>query len=190
VIPMLRNIAFEPSNPSAARGAVFVLAQSRNPLAHRTVVDVAKQGPEPIQIVAVRELARFGGADASKDLLQVYSIARQPVKLQVVKSLSERADTAALFTIAQSEGDLQLREGAIVALGRAGGRDHLRVLYSKVSLEIRKAVIRGLFSARDEEGLIRIAEQETDPALRLDVRARLRLIGTPRAKAYLEKESK
>ena len=42
VIPILRNIALEADNPGAARGAVFVLAQSRNPQAQSMVVDVAK----------------------------------------------------------------------------------------------------------------------------------------------------
>jgi HEAT repeat protein len=190
VLPMLRNIALEQTNLSAARGAVFVLAQSRNPQAYRIVIDVAKQAPVPVQIVAVRELGRFGGEDASKELLHVYSQVRPPVKQQVVTSLSERADTAALFSIAQSENDPALRVGAIVALGRAGGREYLRVLYPKVTMETRRAVIRGLFSARDDEGLIRIAEEEKDPDLRRDVRSKLGLIGTPRAKAYLAKESK
>ena len=187
VIPMLRKIALESGNPAAARRAVFVLAQSRNPEAHLTVVDVAKTGPDPVRVAAVRELARFGGASASGDLLEVYSTADLPVKQQVVISLGERADTAALFKIAQSERDRRIRETAIIALGRAGGREHLRVMYAKASPELRQAVVAGLFNARDEEGLIRIADQETDPGIRAEVLTRLRLIGTPRAKAYLAK---
>ena len=34
--------------------------------------------------------------------------------------------------------------------------------------------------------LIRIAEQEHDPAIRAEAISRLRLLGTPKAKAYLE----
>ena len=65
VIPILRNIALEPANPGAARRAVFVLAQSRNPEAQSTVVDVAKTGPEPVRVAAIRELGRFGGPEVS-----------------------------------------------------------------------------------------------------------------------------
>jgi len=186
VIPILRSIAFEASNPGAARGAVFVLAQSRDPQAESTVVDIAKTGPEPVRVAAVRELGRFGGSEISHALLEVYSTGKLAVKQQVVVSLGERADAPSLFRIAQSESDDRLRDTAIMTLGRAGGREQLRVLFVKASRETRQAVIRGLFMARDDDGLIRVAEQEKDPALRAEVLSRLRLIGTPKAKAYLE----
>ena len=186
VIPILRKIALEPDNPGAARRAVFVLAQSRNPDAQSTVVDVAKTGPEPVRVAAVRGLGLFGGPEISTALLEVYSTANMPVKRQVVVSLGERADAPSLFRIAQSENDDRLRDTAIVTLGKVGGREQLRVLFIRASKETRLAVIRGLFLARDDDGLIRVAEQEKDPELRSEVLSRLRLIGTPKAKAYLE----
>ena len=190
VIPLLREIAFEQANLRAARGAVFVLAQSRNPAARLTVVDLAKTGPEPVRVVAVRELARFGDESTSRVLLQVYSNANPPVKQQVVVSLGERADKDALLEIARSERDRRFRDQAILTLGRAGAREELRVMYAKASPETRGAIITGLFNARDEEGLIRIAEQEKNPDVRRDVLARLRLLGTPRARAYLDRQTK
>jgi HEAT repeat protein len=185
VIPTLRKIALEPDNPGAARRAVFVLAQSRNPDAQSTVVDVAKTGPEPVRVAAVRGLGLFGGPEISTALLEVYSTADMPVKRQVVVSLGERADAPSLFRIAQSENDDRLRDTAIVTLGKVGGREQLRVLFLRAPKETRLAVIRGLFLARDDEGLIRVAEQEKDPELRSEVLSRLRLIGTPKAKDYL-----
>ena len=185
VIPILRKIALEPDNPGAARRAVFVLAQSRNPDAQSIVVDVAKTGPEPVRVAAVRGLGLFGGPEVSTALLEVYSTANMPVKRQVVVSLGERADAPSLFRIAQSENDDRLRDTAIVTLGKVGGREQLRVLFSRASKETRLAVIRGLFLARDDDGLIRVAEQEKDPELRREVLSRLRLIGTPKAKEYL-----
>jgi HEAT repeat protein len=190
VIPMLRNIALEADNLAAARRAVFVLAQSRNPEAHSTVVHVAKTGPEPVRLVAVRELGRFGGAKVSDDLLQVYASGNLPVKQQVIVALGDRAETAPLLKIARSEHDDRIRDGAIIALGRAGATRQLRVLYTDAGVETRRTIIRGLFSARDEQGLIGIANEETNPELRREVLTRLRLLGTPGAKAYLEKASK
>ena len=90
-----------------------------------------------------------------------------------------------LFHIAQSENDDRLRDTAIVTLGKVGGREQLRILLARASKETRLAVIRGLFLARDDDGLIRVAEQEKDPELRSEVLNRLRLIGTPKAKEYL-----
>jgi hypothetical protein len=104
----------------------------------------------------------------------------------VVVSLGERADTSSLFRIAQSEHDDRLRDTAIVTLGKVGGREQLRLLFARASKDTRLAVIRGLFLARDDDGLIHIAEQEKAPELRSEVLNRLRLIGTPKAKAYLE----
>ena len=185
VIPLLRNIALESDNPGAARGAVFILAQSRNPQAQSTVVDVAKVGPETVRVAAVRELARFGGPNIGQDLLEVYSRGNAPVKQQVVRSLGERADTSALVRIVQTENDEKLRDAAILTLGRAGGREQLRVLFLRAPKDARLAVIRGLFIARDEDGLIRIAGEEKDAELKADVIVKLRLLGTPKAKQYL-----
>ena len=185
VIPILRNIALEGDNPGAARRAVFILAQSRNPQAQSTVVDVAKVASETVRVAAVRELARFGGPNVGKELLEVYSSGNAPVKQQVVFSLGERADTSALLRIVQTENNDELRDAAILTLGRAGGREQLRVLFVRASKDGRQAVVRGLFLARDEDGLIRIADEEKDPALKADIVAKLRLLGTPKAKAYL-----
>ena len=187
VIPILRKIALEAKNPSAARRAVFVLAQSRNAQAQSTVLDVAKVGPETVRIAAVRELGRFGGPNVSSDLLEVYVSGNSPVKQQVVYALGERADTSTLYRIAQTENNIQLRDVAILTLGRAGGREQLRGLFTRASKEARRSVVAGLFLARDEEGLIRIAEEEKDAALRTEVHNRLRLLGTPKSKAYLDK---
>lgn len=190
VIPILRNIALDRDNPGAARRAVFVLAHSRKPEAHSTVVEVAKTGPQAVRLAAVRELGRFGGENVSNALLQVYSDATEAVKLQVVRSLGERAETSALLRIAQSEADRELRNTAIVTLGRAGGRDQLRKLYARATADSKRPIIIGLFSARAEDDLIRIAEQEKDPALRREALRRLRLMGTEKAKAYLKKNGR
>jgi len=185
VIPILRNIALEADNPGAARRAVFILAQSRNPQAQSTVVDVAKVASETVRVAAVRELARFGGPNVGKELLEVYSSGNGPVKQQVVFSLGERADTSALLSIVQTENSDELRDAAILTLGRAGGREQLRVLFIRAPKDARLAVVRGLFLARDEDGLIQIAGEEKDPALKADIVGKLRLLGTPKAKAYL-----
>jgi HEAT repeat protein len=188
VIPMLRKLAFEESNPGAARRAVFVLAQSRKPEALLAVVEVAQHGPEFVRVAAVRGLGNFGGPDASQALLEVYSTADEPVKRQVVSSLGERAEAPALMRIATSEADRQLRATAIVTLGRAGGRQQLFALYAHADRDTKRPIIAGLFTCRGDDELIRIADQEQDEQLRTDVLSRLRLLGTPKARAYLAKD--
>jgi HEAT repeat protein len=187
VIPVLKQIALESQYPGPAGRAVFVLAQSGKPEARETVVEVAKTGPEPVRLVAVRELGRFGGADISNELLQVYSMSDLAVKRQVVKSLGERLDQPALLTIVKSEKDADLRKRAIVTLGTAGGSEPLRVLYRTASPELRRAIILGLFNARAEDDLILIAQRERDAALRNEIHNYLGMLDTPKAREYLRK---
>ena len=187
VIPILRAIALDGTNPNEASRAVFVLAQSGRPEAHSTVLEVARVAPESVSVAAVRELGRFGGPRMSDELLKVYEAGKPRVKYQVVTSLGERFAIGELLRIVQSESDSNLREVAIVTLGRAGGREQLHRLYRRASHDVKGPIIRGLFNARAEDELIEIAEHEKDPALRFELLKSLRLLGTPKAKEYLEK---
>jgi hypothetical protein len=189
VIPVLREIALEADQPGPAGRALFVLAQSGKPQARETVVQVAKTAPEPIRVVAVRELGRLGGPEISKELLQVYSISAIPVKLQVVKSLGERLDQPALLTIVQKETDADLQNRAILTLGHAGGNEQLRPLYAKARIEMKRSIIRGLCAARAETDLIEIATSERDVALRNEIHGCLKILGTPKAREYLQRVS-
>ena len=178
-VPLLRDIALEGTDPAAARRAVFVLAQSRLPEARTTIVKVAKAGPEAVRMAAVQELARFGGAGVSAELMEVYASANTAVKQQVVVALGERHDTEALQRIARRERDRTIREHAMIALGRAGGSTALRAMYPAASPELRRAIIRGLFTARDAEGLSQIAGMEGDGPLRELALSRVRLLAKP-----------
>jgi hypothetical protein len=187
VIPILKEIALQSGNPREASRAVFVLAQSGNAEARESVMQVARVASEPVRIAAVRELGRFAGPEISRELMHVYATANSPVKLQVVTSLGERAERKALLQIAEREQDPQVRATAIVTLGQAGGGEQLRVLYQRASADAKRPIILGLFNARAEDELIRIADQEKDPQLRAEALLRLRLLGTPKARAYVQK---
>ena len=190
VIPILKEIALEGDNPGTAGRAVFVLAQSGRPEARETVVQVARTGSTPVRVAAVRELGRFGGPEMSTVLLTVYSSSEEAVKRQVVRSLGERSARTELLHIAETEVDRDLRTRAILTLGQAGGAAQLRDLYTKARPEWKRPIIVGLFNARAEAELIRVADIERDQLLRQEALNHLRLLGTPGAKAYLEKVSK
>jgi HEAT repeat protein len=187
VIPLLRQIALDRNSPDEARQAVFVLGQSRQPEARRTVIDIAHEGAEPVRIAAVRELGRFDGPAISSELMRVYSMEGTPrLKRQVVSSLGERADAVSLLRIAKSESEPTVRDFAIVTLGRTGARDQLHTLYLQAPQESRAAVLNALFSARDDDELIRIAGSERNPVLRQTARRQLSLLATPKAIKFLE----
>ena len=157
VIPLLREIALDNRNPTEARRAVFALAQSPRSEARNTVVEAARRGPHVVRIAAIREMGRF----------------------------SEPAFTSALAAIARSESDSAVRDTAIVTLGRSGARVQLRTLYTQLPQSSRPAVLTGLFNAKDDDELIRIATTERDQRLRTRARQHLRLLGTPKAVKFL-----
>jgi HEAT repeat protein len=187
VIPLLREIALDGNSPDEARRALFVLAQSHRPEARSTVTEVARRGPEPVRLVAIREMGRFDGPDVSNELMRVYWTALTPrIKRQVVSSLGERADNVSLLRIAKAESDSSVRDTAIVTLGRLPeARVQLRTLYTQAPRGSRIAVLNALCNAKDDDELIRIAQSERDPVLRHQVREQLRLLGTPKALKFL-----
>jgi hypothetical protein len=187
VIPILKEIALAGGDPREASRAVFVLAQSGRTEARDSVMEVARQASDPVRIAAVRELGRFAGPEISRELMGVYATATAPVKLQVVTSLGERAERKALLEIAEGERDPHVRASAIVTLGQAGGGEQLGLLYQRAGREAKRPIIIGLFNARAEDELIRIADREKDPQLRDEALLRLRLLGTPKARAYIQK---
>ena len=185
-IPLLKDIAFDDKSPDEARRAVWLLAQSRRPEARNTVYEVARRGAEPVRLVAIREIGRFDGPTVSAELMQAYSTAGTPrIKRQVVSSLGERADNISLFRIAKGESDPNVRNLAIVTLGRTGAHDQLRTLYVQTPRDSRGAVLGALFAARDDDELIHIARTERDPILRARARQQLRMLATPKAIQYL-----
>jgi hypothetical protein len=187
VIPLLKEIALDTDNPADARRAVFVLGQSMRADARSTIADVAKRGPVPVRIAAIRELGRVNTPTVSAELMQVYATApdNPRIKREVVSSLGAHADTVALLRIAKTEADTFVRNTAIVTLGKAGAREQLAMLYVQAPAESRSAVLTALLAAKDEDQLIKIAETEKDAALRQQALRQLRMLGTPKAFQYL-----
>ena len=182
VIPLLKEIALDRNSPDEGRRAVVILAHSPRPEAHSIVLEVARGGAEPVQLAAIRELGRLQDANVSNTLLQVYAASGAPrVRRQVVTSLGERADVTNLLRIARTEQDTGVRNAAIQILGPIGAaREQLRTLYGLTPMESREAVMNALFTAKDDDELIRIASSEQNPILRQRARQLLRLLATPR----------
>jgi hypothetical protein len=187
VIPLLKDIALDPNSPDEARYALFVLAHSDRPEAHSTVLEVARAGAEPARLAAIRELGHLEDVNVAGELLRVYQANATPrIRRQVVATFGERADNASLVRIVQSEGDPAVRNTAIMTLGRIPtARDQLRLLYTQTPANSREAVISALFTAKDDDELIRIASTERNPMFRARARAQLLMLGTPKALKYL-----
>ncbi len=188
VIPLLKEIALDPNSPDEARWALFVLARSERPEAHTTVLEVATAGAEPVRLAAIRELGRFPDTNVTSELMRVYAAnaATPRVRRQVVTTLGERADNASLVRIVGTERDSGVRNTAIMSLGRIPtARDQLRLLYNQAPADSRDAVISALFTAKDDDELIRIASTEKNAVFRQRARQQLRMLATPKAIKYL-----
>src|SRR5262249_30993449 len=174
-IPLLKDRGLDYNNPADAGRAVVILAHSSRADAHSIVLDVARVGAEPVQLAAIREMGRLQDANVANALMQVYTASPAPrVRRQVVTSLGERADQMTLFRIAKTEQDVGVRNAAIMTLGRiAPARDQLRTLYGLTPMESREAVINALFTAKDDDELIRIASSEKNPIFRQRARQQL-----------------
>jgi len=185
VIPILRELVYEVQSTEEARRALFVLARSDRPEARSTMVEVARKGPESIRIAAVREMSYVGWPDVNQELLIVYSDGTPGVRRQVVRTLGQRGSSEALAEIGGKEADRELRDQAIIMIGRAAGRQQLRVLYDSARPDVKEPVIAAFFNAGSDEDLIRVAKQDADEAMRRLAIDRLRLLDTDKARAFL-----
>ena len=184
-VPMLKNVALNATDVDQARRAIFVLMQSDLPDARVAVADIARSGSEAVTVAAVRELGLERSPEAARLLTDLYSSGSSPVKTQVIRALGTARQPQSLMRIVRSEEERALRESAVAALGQAGARPQLAMIYRQQP-DLRMPAIAALFAAAGEDELIAIARSERDPKLREEALARLKLFGTPRAKAFVE----
>jgi HEAT repeat protein len=185
VIPILKEMVYEVQSTEEARRALLVLARSDRPEARATVVEVARKGPEAIRIAAIREMSSVSWPDASQVLLVVYSDGTPRVRRQVVRALGQRGSAEALAEIARKEADRELRDQAVFMIGRAGGRQQLRMLYDSARPDLKEPLIAAFFNAGADEDLIRVARQDADEMVRKLAIEQLRLLNTDKARAFL-----
>jgi HEAT repeat protein len=179
-VPILKEVALKAWDAEQARRAIFVLVQSNRRDAQTAVAEIARSGPEPVTVAAVRELGFLGTPYSSRLLRDLYGSGSERVKAQVIRSLGEAGAAQPLMEIARAEASRALRENAIVALGRAGARSELQRLYRTLAdREAKGAVITALFTAAGEEELARIVREERDASLKQMAASRLELLKLP-----------
>jgi HEAT repeat protein len=113
------------------------------------------------------------------------------VRLQIVRSLGDLEQPAALLQIVNVEPEGLIRYTALSSLGRAGAVGELAAMYKTASINSRRSIIEGLAFARAEAQLIQVAtiERKGNPELRRFALEQLKLFGSPRANEYLQQES-
>ena len=102
-----------------------------------------------------------------------------------MRTLGSSGGAHALVQIVKSEPDSDLRNSAILMLGRAGGRDELQSIYVTATPDMKAPLITALFDVSADEALIRIARTDPNEWVRKLAIDRLRLLDTERARAFL-----
>jgi HEAT repeat protein len=182
-IPMLQKVLQGTGSPKLKSQALFVLAQSSSPKARDVLVNIAKGNGNPdLQARAVRYLAIHGGRESRAALADIYNATSDvDMKKQILRAFMQGGEKDRLVTAAQSEQNAELRATAVQQLGNMGAHDELWALYQKESsLDVKKQIIRALFTGGSLTRLTELARSERDPELRLLAVRNLGVMGSKR----------
>lgn len=169
-IPMLDKVLRGTGSPRLKAQALFVLAQSNSPKARDVLVNIAKGNGNPdLQLRAVRYLAIHGGRESRAALGDIYATATDiDMKKRILGAFMQGGEKSRLVTAAQSEQNPELRATAVQQLGNMGAHDELWALYQKeASLDVKKQIIRSLFTGGSLTRLSELARTEQNGELRL-----------------------
>jgi hypothetical protein len=169
-IPMLQKVLQGTGSPRLKAQALFVLAQSSSPKARDVLVNIAKGGANPdLQLRAVRYLAIHGGRESRAALADIYNTTGDiDMKKRILMAFMQGGEKDRLLTAAQSEQNPELRATAVQQLGNMGAHEELWAMYQKESSQdVKKQIIRALFTGGSVTRLSELARSERDPELRL-----------------------
>ena len=145
-----------------------------------------EKSPE-LRASAVHWLGTMG---ARTELWQMYrSETSGPVKESLIHAMSIAGDTEHLAEIARTDPDAGARAKAIHGLGISGrersGAALVSIYKGEKNVELRKAVLHGLFIQNNARALVEIARTETDPGLKSEAVHRLSLMHDKDATDYM-----
>src|SRR5262249_54034834 len=169
-VPMLQKVLQGTGSPRLKARALFVLAQSNSPKAREVLVSIAKGGSNPdLQMNAIRYLGVHGGRAKPAALAEIYgSTSDVDIKKRILNSFMVAGDRERVLNAAQSEQNAELRAEAVRQLGVMGAHEELWTLYQKdASVDVKKQIIRAMFTGGDASRLIQLAKTEQNPELRL-----------------------
>jgi tetratricopeptide (TPR) repeat protein len=153
----------------------------------RVLAAAANETTPELRSEAVRQL---GVMRAHDELWQLYQKESSvDVKKQILQAMFVGGNATRLIELANMEQNPELRRAAIRNLGvmrSSETADALVGLYVKEKdVEIRKAVLQGLFTQGNAEQLVAIARKETDPVMRKEIVRRLSTMKSKAAVDYL-----
>ncbi len=182
-VPMLQKVLQGTGSPKLKAQALFVLAQSSSPKAREVLVNIAKGGGNPdLQMRAVRYLGIHGGRESRAALADIYASSSDvDMKKRILSAFMQGGEKDRLLTAAQTEQNPELRANAVQLLGNMGAHEELWTMYQKESsVDVKKGIIRALFTGGAVTRLSELARGEQNPELRLLAVRNLALTGSKR----------
>jgi HEAT repeat protein len=180
-VPMLQKVLQGTGSPRLKARALFVLAQSNSQKARDVLISVAKGGSNPdLQMNAIKYLGVHGGRENRAALAEIYgSTSDVDIKKRILSSFMVAGDKERVLSAAQSEQNPELRAEAVRQLGVMGAHDELWTLYQKESsVDVKKQIIRAMFTGGSASRLIELAKTEQNPELRLLAVRNLGIMGS------------
>lgn len=168
-VPILENLLKSSTSPRLKERALFVLAQIHNAKSQELLARIAKGGSNPdLQTKAVEYLGVYGGRDNLQTLVDVYKSTNDiHVKRAILNSFMVSGSRDNLLAVAKTESNPELKVQSIQLLGNVGGSADLIQLYTAdAPVEIKRAIIQGLFVSGNADKLLELAKGEKDAGLR------------------------
>jgi HEAT repeat protein len=132
------------------------------------ILSAAKSDSSPeMRMQAIQLLGAMGAGSQLADLYA--SETNADVRARVLQGLQVSGNTQKLIEVAKGENDPKLRSRAIQMLGTVNSpqvADALVGMYGSSDSEVKKQVLRALFTQGNAKQLVEIARRETNPELR------------------------
>ena len=142
---------------------------------------------QDLRATAVQQLGVMGAHDELWSLYQ--KEASVDVKKQIIRALFTGGSVTRLTELAKTEKNPELRLYAVRNLGvmdsKRTGDTLVEIYNSDKDPDVRKAVINGLFTSNNAEGLVALARKESDPAMKKEMVSRLSNMRSKVATDYL-----
>ncbi|MEO6260787.1 MAG: HEAT repeat domain-containing protein [Thermoanaerobaculia bacterium] len=158
--------------------ALFVLSQSSSPRGQQLIENIARGGAgKELQEQALHLLGTTGSARSRSLLADVYAKSTDSETRQAaLQGMMISGDRQAILGVALGDKDPETRSQAVRLLGAMKASAELDRLYaSENAVEVKQAVIEGMFIAGQADRLMQIARTDSNPQLRA---AAIRSIGT------------
>lgn len=182
-LPLLKKVLNGQQTRLVKERALFVLGQINRPEAQDILLDFARTTDNPLRNEAIRTIGIGGNTKALSALQDIYASGDATTKRRVLEAwliAGRKADVYQAALSAKSESEAA---NAIRTLGTMGAAEELRKLGGQIKNS--KSLLEAYAISGDLGSLRKIADGDSDPAIRIDATRRIGIIGKEQARIAL-----